>query len=169
MFSVVSRLSSPVFLIGLGGFSPSSHSSSTIPYSAELASKEGSNCNNVTFGAMISRSGSHMTTIIQDFTLVALTSTITSHPVGLLLRVAVLSHLTYPTTYALDSSLSTQLEVIFGYGNYLCFVHLSKNEIIISRVSLDRVEFDWLVRGNQTRSSLVQTSALSSVLVRVTG
>ena len=31
-------------------------------------------CNNVTFGAESSQSRSHMTTIIQDFTLVSLTS-----------------------------------------------------------------------------------------------
>ena len=39
----------------------------TFPCSAELASKEGGNCNNVTLGAGVesSPSGSHMTTIIQ--------------------------------------------------------------------------------------------------------
>ena len=41
-------------------------------------------CNNVTLGAEGSQSGSHVTTIIQNFTLVSLTSTITPHRVWLL-------------------------------------------------------------------------------------
>ena len=68
MFSVVSRFSSPVSFIRLGGFSPGSHSSlQRLSRSAELASEEGGNCNNVTLGAGAesSRSGSHVTTIIQ--------------------------------------------------------------------------------------------------------
>ena len=48
----------------------------------------------------------------------------------------------------LDSSLSTRLEGISGYGNYLCFVHLLRNEVIISQVSLDGVESEWLVGRN---------------------
>ena len=85
MFLEVSRFSSPVSLIGLGGFSPGSHSRfpfqvffkvplQQIPRLAELASEKGGNCNNVTFGAESSRSIGHVTTIIQDFTLVNLTS-----------------------------------------------------------------------------------------------
>ena len=63
-------------IIGLGGFSPGSHSSSpsTISRSAELASEEGGNCNNVTFGAESSRSRSHVTTTNHDFTSSGLTS-----------------------------------------------------------------------------------------------
>ena len=169
MFSVVSRFSSPVSHIGLGGYSPSSHSPSTIPRSIELASKEGSNCNNVTFRAKSSRSGSYVTTIIQDFTLVTLTSTVTPHPVELPLKAAVPSHPMYSTTYTLDSLLPMQLEDISGCKNHLYFVHLSRNEIIISQTSLDGVEFERLVGRNQTRSFLMQISASSSVLVKVTG
>ena len=73
MFSVVFRFSFPVFLIRLGGFSPDSHSSfQRFPRLAELASKEKGNCNNVTLraGAESSQSRNHVTTIIQNFTLV---------------------------------------------------------------------------------------------------
>ena len=87
IFSVVSRFSSPVSLIGLGGFSLGPHFPSTIPRSTELASKEKSNCNNVILRAKSSQSGSHVTTIIQNFTLVSLTSTTTSHLVCLLFGV----------------------------------------------------------------------------------
>ena len=34
-----------------------------------------------------------------------------------------------------------QLEGISGYKNYLCFVYLSRNEVIISWAILDSVEF----------------------------
>ena len=51
--------------------------------SIELASKKRGNCNNKTLGAESSQSGSHMTTIIQNFTLVGLTSTITTYRVWL--------------------------------------------------------------------------------------
>ena len=98
MFSVVSRFSFPVSLIGLGGFSPGSHPRfpfkvpiqvpilgfpfqvpSEVPLqqisrSAELASEEGGNCNNVTLGAESSQSGSHVTTTNYDFTSFGLTS-----------------------------------------------------------------------------------------------
>ena len=65
MFSVVFWFSSPVSLISLEGFSPSPHFLLTIPRSTELASKERSNCNNMTLEAESSRSKSYMTTIIQ--------------------------------------------------------------------------------------------------------
>ena len=52
MFLVVSRFSSPISLIGLGGFSLDFHSSlQQFPHLAELTSKERGNCNNMTFGA----------------------------------------------------------------------------------------------------------------------
>ena len=57
--------------------------------------------------------------------------------------------------YTLNSLLSTQLESISGCGNYLCFVYLLKNEVIISQASLDGVEFERLVRRNRTCSSLM--------------
>ena len=64
MFSVVSRFSSPVSLIGLRGFSPGFHLRflfkvlfeiplQQISHSAEIASEEGGNCNNVTFGVEV--------------------------------------------------------------------------------------------------------------------
>ena len=98
-----------------------------------------------------------------------LTSIVTPYSIKLSLRAVVLSHPTHLTTYGLDSLLPMQSEGISSYGNYLCFVHLSRNEVITSRVSLDGMEFERLVERNQTCSSLVQTSALSLVLVRITG
>ena len=44
-----------------------------------------------------------------------------------------------------------------------------RNEVIISRASLDGVESERSVGRNCTRSSLVQSSASLSVLVRITG
>ena len=70
------------------------------------------------------------------------------------------------TIYALDSLLSMQLEDIFGCRNYLCFAHLLRNKIIIFQALLDYVEFDLSIKRNW-RSSLVKTSTLSLVLVRV--
>ena len=166
MFSVVSRFSSLVSLIGLGGFSPGSHFFSTIPCSTELAFEEGGNCNNVTLGTESSQSGSHVTIIIQNFTLVSLTSTTIPHLVGLSFRATILSHSTHSTTYALNSSPSTQLESIFGCGNYPCFVYLLKNEVIISWASLDGVESELSVGCNR-RSSLMKILASSILLVRV--
>ena len=77
MFLVVSGFSSLVSPIGLRGFLPGLHFPSTILRSTELASKKTGNCNNVTLKAKSFRSGSHVTSIIQNFTLVSLTSTIT--------------------------------------------------------------------------------------------
>ena len=113
-----------------------------------------------------SQSGSHMIIIIQDFTLVTLTSIITPHLVGLLLRAAVSSHPMYSTTYILNSSLPIQSESLSGYRNYLCFVHLLRNEIyhFLSVTGWRGIEF--LVGCNQT-FSFMKTSALSLVLVRV--
>ena len=88
----------------------------------------------MTLGARAESSQSriHVTTIIQDFILVILTFTITPHPVGLLFRAAIPSHSMHSTTYALDFSLPMQLEGISGYKNYLYFVHLLRNEFIIT-------------------------------------
>ena len=122
----------------------------------------------MTFEAESFQNESHVTTIIQDFTPVILTFTITSHPVGLPLKALILSHLTYLTTCALDSLLPTQLEDISGYNNYLCFIHMLKNEVIISQTSLDGMEFERSVGRNWIRSSLVQISVLLLVLVRIT-
>ena len=82
------------------------------------------------------------------------------------LRTCLPTHL-FP--YTLDSSLSMQSQGIYGYKTYLYFVYLLRNEVIISGVSLDGVEFERSIRRNQTRSFLMQTPALSLVLVRVTG
>ena len=132
MFSVVFRFSSPVSLIRLESFLPGSHFSLMIPRSAELTFKKRGNCNNVTFGAESSQSGSYITTIIYNFTLINLTSTTTPHLVGLSFGASVLSHPINLTTYALNFSLSMQWEGICGYANYLYFIHLLNNEVIIS-------------------------------------
>ena len=165
MFSMVSRFSSSVSFISLEGFLLGSHSVSTIPYSTELASKKGGNCKHVTLRAKVesSQSESHMITIIKDSTLVILTSTVMLHPVRLPLRAAVLSHPIHLTTYVLDSSLSMQLKSIFDYGNYLYFVHLLRDEVIISQTSLNSVEFEQLVGRNQTYFFLMQTTASSLI------
>ena len=113
--------------MGWEAFSSSSHFPLTIPRSVELASKKGGNCNNVTPREEGSQCGSHVTTIIQNFTLVSMTSTITPHPVRLLLGATVSSHPTHLTTY--NSLSSTRLKGISGCRNYLCFVHLLRNEI----------------------------------------
>ena len=86
IFSVVFWFSSSISFIGLEGFSPGLHFPLMISRLTELMSKERGNSNNVTFGAESSQSGSHMTTIIQNFTLVSLTSIIMPHSVWLLFR-----------------------------------------------------------------------------------
>ena len=68
-------------------------------------------CNNVTSGEFLkrksqaekSRSGSHVTTIIQDFTLVSLTSSVMPHLAGLPLEATVPSLFTHSFPYALVS------------------------------------------------------------------
>ena len=104
MFLVVFRFFSPVSLIRLRAFSLGSHFFSMIPCSTELVSKEGSNCNNMSFRAessQSSQSGSHVITIIQNFSLVSLTSSKTPQPVRLSFGTAVPSILMYSTFYAL--------------------------------------------------------------------
>ena len=107
IFSLVPQFSSLVSFIGLESFSPSFNSSSTIPRSAELAFKERSNCNNVTLRAESFQSRSHMTIIIQNFILVSLIFSVTSHLVEFLLGAAIFilrtQLFTHPTLYALDS------------------------------------------------------------------
>ena len=66
----------------------------------------------------------------------------------------------YVLDHLLDSSLSTQLEGIFGCKNYLYFIHLLRNEVIIFWALLDGIEFELSVEHNQTYSSFVKTSAL---------
>ena len=61
------------------------------------------NCNNVTLEAESSQSRSHVTAIIQNFTLVSLTSTAMPDPIGLLFRAAVFFHPTHSTIYTLNS------------------------------------------------------------------
>ena len=94
-----------------------------IPRSMELASKEGGNYNNVTSGEFLKRklraeksqSGSYVITIIQDFTLVSLTPSVTPHPTGLplgaaipsLLRTRLPTHLSPYALISLHTCLST--------------------------------------------------------------
>ena len=132
MFLVVFRFFSLVFFVGLKGFLPSSYFFLTILCSTKLAFKKRGNCNNVTFGVKSSRSGSHVTTIIQNFTLVSLTSITMPHFIELPFGATILSHPMYLTTYILNFSPFTQSESISACENYLCFVHLLKNEVIIS-------------------------------------
>ena len=120
----------------------------------------------MTLGAESSQSGNYVITIIQNFTLITLTSTTMPQPIGLPFRATVPSHPMHSTTYALNFLPFTQSEDISGYKNYLCFVHLLKNEVIISQSSLDSVESELLVGCNR-HSSLVKTLALSLVLVRI--
>ena len=138
MLSGVSQFSSPVSPIGLGGFSPSSHSSlQQLPCSTELASEEGGNCNNVTLGAESSRIGSHVTTIIQNFTLVSLIFTTTPHQVWLLfgatgpfldLRTrSLLTLRTRPlTVYTIENGWTSMRNDPLWY--YLQIVYLSRHE-----------------------------------------
>ena len=60
------------------------------------------------------RSGSYVTTIIQNFTLVSLTSSVMPHPAGLSLGAAVPSLLMYLSPYALVS-LRTRLPTHSSY------------------------------------------------------
>ena len=143
MFSVILRFSSPVSLIGLGAFSPCSHSSlQWFPRSAEFASKKGGNCNNVNLkaGAKSFWSRSHVTTINQNFILVNLTSTAMPHLVGLPFEATVLSHPIHSTTY-------TWLLIVYAVGRYFRLWELSvfyplvqKWGLSFFQMSLDGVE-----------------------------
>ena len=57
-------------------------------------------CNNVTLGTESSQSGGHVTTIIQNFTLVSLTSSVMPHPIGLPLIATVPSPPRHSSSYA---------------------------------------------------------------------
>ena len=59
-----------------------------------------------------------------------------------------------------------QLKSIFSYNNYLCFVHLLKNEVYHFSSVTKWGKIELLVRHNQT-FSLMKTLALSLILVRV--
>ena len=110
IFSMISRFLFPVFFIGLRGFLSGSHFFfQWFSHLAELASKKRGNCNNVTLRARTKsfQNRNYVTTIISDFILVTLTSTITLHPVKLPLRTAFPSHPMYSTTYILNFSLFT--------------------------------------------------------------
>ena len=136
MFSMVFRFSSLVSFIGMGGFLPDFRFFSTIPRSTELASKEGGNCNNVTLRAESSQSGSHITTIIQNFTLVSLTFIVTPHPVELSLGAAVPSLPTYLSFYTLNFlplRLYTSRNFPLGYLSRI--VHLSRHAVYHPRLS----------------------------------
>ena len=138
MFSVVSRFSSPVSLIRLGSFSSGFHSSlQRLPRSAELASEKGSNCNNMTLGAESFQSGSHMTTIIQNFTRVSLISTTTPHWVWLPFRASglfldlrtqlLLTLCTIPfTVYIIEIGWTSMRNDLLWY--YLQIVYLLRHE-----------------------------------------
>ena len=108
IFSVVSRFSFLVSFIRLKDFLSGFHSFlQQFLRSADLTSKERNNCNNMTIGAESSQSGSHMIKIIQNFTLVNLTSTTRPYPARLLFGATVPSHsmhlITYLTPHCLRS------------------------------------------------------------------
>ena len=69
-------------------------------------------------GAKSPQSGSHMTTIIQNFTLVNLSSTAMSHLIGLPFEATIPSYSTHSTTY-------TQLFIIYAIGRYFRLYELS--------------------------------------------
>ena len=148
MFLVVPLSFFPVSFIWLGGFSQGFYSSlQQFPRSAELASKGESNCNNMTLRAEVdsSQSGSYVTTIIQNFTLVSLTSTATSHSVRLSFEATVLSHPTHSITY-------TWLLLVYAVGKFFRQWELSmfcplvqEWDLSFLEISLDGVELSfWL-------------------------
>ena len=94
-------------------------------------------CNNVTLGAECSQSGSHVTIIIQNFTLVSSTSTTTPHWVwrlfgasGPFLDLRTRSLLTLRTrpltVYAIENGWTSMRNDPLWY--YLQIVHLSRHE-----------------------------------------
>ena len=72
----------------------------------------------MTLGAESFWSGSYMTTIIQNFTLVSLISTMTPYPVEFLLGATISSLLTHSTFYVLDS-LYTCLPMYSSFQHYV--------------------------------------------------
>ena len=104
IFSVIFRFFSTISLIGLEGFSSGSHSSlQWCLHSANLTSEGRGNCNNMTLEAGVESfwSGSHMIIIIQNFSLVSLTSTTMPHLVGLSFGAMIPFHPTHFTTSTL--------------------------------------------------------------------
>ena len=120
MFSIVSRFSFAVSFIELGKFFTKFPFSLIIPRSKELASKDGGNYNNVTFGVESFQSRSHVTTSIQIFTLVSLTFTVMTHLVKLLLGAVVPFFSTHLSPYAFNS-LHTCLFIHSSYC-YVCIL-----------------------------------------------
>ena len=129
---------------------------SMFPRSAELASKEGDNCNNVTLeaGAESFQSGSHVTTIIQTSPWSALASTATPYPAGLPFRATVPSYPTHSTSYSTLHCLRSR-KVFPAVGTICTSLTCRGNEVIISRASLDGVESEQSVGRNRVCSSLV--------------
>ena len=166
MFLLVPQFSSLVSLIGLGGFSPGFHFSlQQFLCLAELASKEKDNCNNVTLGAESFQSGSQVTAIIQNFTLVSLTSTAIPHPIGLLCGAMVLSRLMHLTSYALNSSPSISGKVIPALISIYVLSTCQSMRFIIFECHLV-TKSKLLIRCNET-SSLMKLTTSSLVLVKV--
>ena len=133
---------------------------STFLCSAEFVSKRGGNCNNMTLGAGVesSWSGSHITTIIQNFTLVSLASTAMPHPARLPFRATVFSYPTHSATYSTPHCLRSRK--VFPVVGTICTLSTCwGNEVIISQASLDGVESERSFGRNRVCSSLVQTSA----------
>ena len=117
-------------------------------------------------GAESSWSGSHVTTIIHNFTLVSLAFIATPHPAGLPFRATVSFHLTHSTTNSTPHCLHSRK--LFPAVGTICILPTCwGNEVIISRTSLNDMEFERLVGRNWVHLSLMQTSASSSILVRV--
>ena len=164
MFLVVFRFSSPISFIRLGGFSPSFHSFfQRFPHSAELTSKKGGNNINVTLGAGAesSKSESHVIIIIQNFTLISLSSTATLHPVGLPFGTMVPSHLMHLTTY-------TRLLTVYIIRRYFRLWKLSIFPLLIKEwddffLSITRWRGVWAV-GWMQLSSLLSCTDINLVI-----
>ena len=98
------------------------------------------------------QSGSHVTTIIQNFTLVSLTSSVTPHPAGLPLGAAIPSLPTHSSPYALVS-LRTRLPTHSSYRyvrvpagrtfrRYLSeIVHLSRRHPRSSQYAIKKLSY----------------------------
>ena len=108
-----------------------------------------------------SRSRSHVTTIIQNFTLVSLASTATPHPAGLPFGAMASSHPTHSTTYSTPHCLRSR-KIFLAMGTICASPTCRGMRIIIFRASLDGMESERLVGRNRVCFSFVQTSASSS-------
>ena len=146
---------------------------STIPCSTELASKKEGNCNNVTFGAESSQSGSHVTTIIQTspWLVWLLAQRFIKSGSHLKLQLPFLTYAPNFSSYALDFSslyalehLCTKPERYFAWVSADYPLVKIWGWIILKHQLVARSEC--LARRSQT-SSLVQLLASISVLVRM--